>query len=354
MDIESLSKLQEVVGKDVVDFEILLGWMDEHSIGSGPIENVRLLAGGTQNILVRFDRENKTYVLRRPPVHLRKASNEVLRREATILKSLGKTSVPHPKFILGCDDETVMGVVFYLMEYIEGFNPATGLPECYLKNESFRFEMGLDAVKGAAVLGSQDYISLELQDYGKPEGFLERQVNRWLSELESYSVIEGYEGPQIAGLEEVSRWLEEFRPITFEPGIMHGDYHLANLYFDLNTPKLSAILDWEMSTIGDPLVDLGWLIATWPGDDALAVGPAMGLKDVTGFPTKSEMIEHYSKFSTRDLVQIDWYVVFACFKLGIILEGTHARACGGKADKGVGDLLHSITVALFDKALKLC
>ncbi len=344
---------QGAIDKSILDFSILRAWMDEQGLEAGPIENPELLAGGTQNILIRFQSGRKTYVLRRPPKHLRSASNEVLRRESRVLSALRDTNVPHPRFIAGCKDESVMGVVFYLMENVDGFNPAGGLLPYHLGSSDVRREMGFEAVDAISALGNVDHVKVGLSDFGKPEGFLERQVNRWMKELEGYSDLDGYLGPDIGGLDEVAGWLSENVPKNWKPGIMHGDFHLANVLYERESSKLAAIVDWEMSTIGDPLVDLGWLIATFPGKDALAVGPSMALANIDGFPTTDELTERYAQNSERSLTSIDWYTVLACFKLGIILEGTHARACAGKAEKSVGDLLHDITVALFKKALKV-
>ena len=114
-----------------------------------------------------------------------------------------------------------------------------------------------------AKLGAVDHAAVGLGDYGKPDGFLERQVPRWLSELESYKEFENYPGPDIPGVDDVATWLEQGRPTAWTPGIMHGDYHAANVMFSRTGPEVVAIVDWEMSTIGDPLLDLGWLLATW-------------------------------------------------------------------------------------------
>ena len=119
-------------------------------------------------------------------------------------------------------------------------------------------------------------------------------------------------------------------------------------------PELAAIVDWEMCTIGDPLLDLGGLLSMWPGGESAAAGPTGGLNQFAAdFATPAELVARYGERSTRDLSAIDWYTVLACFKLGIVLEGTHARACAGKADKGIGDLLHATTLALFAKAASL-
>jgi aminoglycoside phosphotransferase (APT) family kinase protein len=133
---------------------------------------------------------------------------------------------------------------------------------------------------------------------------------------------------------------------------MHGDYHLANLMYAFDGPRLAAIVDWEMCTIGDPLLDLGWLLATWPDPGGGAVLGGLG-GAVAGLPTTTELAGYYAELSDRDISAVDWYTVLASFKLGIVLEGTHARACAGKAQKDLGDLLHAITLNLFRRAQTL-
>jgi aminoglycoside phosphotransferase (APT) family kinase protein len=266
-----------------------------------------------------------------------------------MLAALEGTDVPAPRLIASCPDEGVMGgAVFYLMTPVDGFNATTTLPEPFASDAAARHRMGLDAAAALATLGTVDHAAVGLADFGRPEGFLERQVGRWMSELESYSALEGYPGPDIPGLDGVASWLEDNRPSSWRPGIMHGDYHLANLMYAYDEPRVTAIVDWEMCTIGDPLVDLGWLLATWPGeDDGELSGP---LGTAGGLPSTDELLSRYADGSDRDLSAIAWYTVLACYKLGIILEGTHARAFAGKAPKDVGDLLHSITLGLFERA----
>jgi aminoglycoside phosphotransferase (APT) family kinase protein len=323
--------------------------MDTQGLPRGPFERVALLGGGTQNILLRFDRGGAEYVLRRGPRHLRPKTNDVMRREARVLAALAGTDVPHPTFVAACPDESVMGgAVFYLMRPVAGFNPTTGLPALHSGDAAIRHAMGIEAAAALARLGCVDYRAVGLEDFGKPEGFLDRQVSRWMGELESYSRYEGYPGPDIAGLEHVAAWLDANRPKSFTPGILHGDYHLANVMYAHDGPRLAAIVDWEMCTIGDPLLDLGWLIATWP--DAEYPGVAVSLAHLGGLPTTAELVARYTADSSRDLAALDWYVVLACFKLGIVLEGTHARACAGKAPQATGDLLHAITLGLFKRA----
>jgi aminoglycoside phosphotransferase (APT) family kinase protein len=337
------------IDASLVDFDVLADWMDDQALPGGAFEEVERLGGGTQNILVRFRRGDREYVLRRPPAHLRPRSNDALRREARVLAALDGTGVRAPRLIAACTGEDVMGgAVFYLMESVHGFNPTTTLPGLHAGDPAVRHRMGLEAAAALAELGAVDHVAVGLGDLGRPEGFLERQVGRWLSELESYNALDGYPGPDIPGLMDVASWLEAGRPRDWQPGIMHGDYHLANLLYSFDGPEVAAIVDWEMCTIGDPLLDLGWLVATWPDEDDVPLSGAIA--QAGGLPSTAELVEVYAAGSGRDLSALTWYTVLACFKLGIVLEGTHARAFAGKAPKDVGDLLHATTLGLFARA----
>jgi aminoglycoside phosphotransferase (APT) family kinase protein len=337
---------------DGVDLEVLDLWMDEQDLPAGRIEIVEVLTGGTQNILLRFERGGRAFVLRRPPIHKRANSDETMRREARVLGALKDTPVPHPGLIAACPDEAVIGAAFYLMEPIEGFSAVRGLPELHAGDREIRRGMGFAMVEGIASLAAVDPFAVGLEGFGRPEGYLERQVSRWQHQLETYAEIPGYPGPEIPGVDRIAVWLEAHRPADFAPGILHGDYHIANVMFSYEGPELAAIVDWELATVGAPLLDLGALVASWPdAEGRTPLGATVG--QLEGLPSSDELVAHYGERSTRSLDAIDWYVVLACFRLGIILEGTHARACAGRADRQVGDLLHAATVGLFERALRV-
>jgi aminoglycoside phosphotransferase (APT) family kinase protein len=327
--------------------------MDSQQLGDGPITDERPVGGGTQNVMVRFTRGGREYVLRRGPTHMRPRTNDVLLREIRVLSALADTAVRCPKIVAGCDDPSLLGdSVFYLMDPVDGFNSTVELPEPYVSDEGLRHEMALSAVDALATLGTVDPEAVGLSEFGKPVGFLERQVTRWLGELESYNRHEGYPGPDFPGLELVATWLQANVPGGTIPGIVHGDYHLANLMFMREKPEIAAIVDWEMCTLGDPLLDFGWLLTTWP-DDAAGAQIAGAIGAAGSLPSTDELIARYAARSSRDLSAIDWYTVCAAFKLGIIIEGTNARAYAGKAPKDVGDMLHDTAVKLFTRAVSI-
>jgi aminoglycoside phosphotransferase (APT) family kinase protein len=332
-----------------VDLSTLEAWMDSVALESGPIVDPRPIGGGTQNVMMRFTRGTTEFVLRRGPSHLRRSSNDNLRREIRLARALHGTAVPHARLIAACEDETVLaGAVFYLMEPIEGFNAGTELPPLHASDAEVRFSMGLAVIDALATLSKVDYVAAGLQDFGRPQGFLERQVPRWLRELESYGQLDGYLCEGLA-TDRMAEWLTDNRPTYGPIAIMHGDFHIANVMFDLNGPGVAAIVDWEMSTIGDPLLDLGWLLATWPNGEATDV-LGSPLARLGGLPTRDQLIGRYARQTGLDVSAADWYEVLACFKLGIILEGTYARSCAGLAPADVGRRLHASAIALFDQA----
>ena len=331
-----------------VDLAVLATWMDAHGLGAGRLEAPTLIAGGTQNVLLRFTRAGREYVLRRPPVHKRANSDETMRREARVLAAIADTDVPHPGLIAAEADPEVLGASFYLMEPVDGFNATLGLPEPHATDRAWQHEMGLSMADAIAALSRVDHVAVGLGDLGRFEGWAERQVGRWRKQLDGYSELPGYPGPDLPGVDRVGEWLEANRPSDVRAGVMHGDFHFANVLMRYDRPALAAIVDCELFTIVDPLLDLGHLLATWPTAD----GPGVTLQ-ASGLPSHDEVIARYGERSGRPLDELPWYRVLACYRLGLILEGTHARACAGMAPKEIGDQLHAHTVSLLEQALQL-
>jgi len=331
-----------------IDLNKLTNWMDDQNLGSGAISDVTSLSGGTQNIMFRFKRADRDYIFRHPPKHPRRESNRVMQREGTVLKALRGSNVPHPGFIAGCWEEEPLGAYFFLMEPIDGFNPINEIPKNITGRPEYCQRIGLSHIEAITALGELDYEAVGLENFGKPDNFLERQADRWLGQIERYSKMDQWDGHKDLGdFEAIAAWLNNNIPTSYTPGIIHGDCHLANAMFVRDTGEIAALIDWEMSTIGDPLIDLGWVIATWPAGADLGM---FDFGDISNFSSLKDLITHYGEHSNRSLEAIDWYGVLACFKLGSILEGTYARAQAGKAPMDIGKRLHENTIGLFDKA----
>jgi aminoglycoside phosphotransferase (APT) family kinase protein len=339
-----------------VDVERLTAWLDAREVGSGPISGVMSLSGGTQNLLLRFTRAGQNYVLRMPPEHPRANSNVTMIREATMLAGLANSDVPHPRLVAVSEDLDLFGCCFFVMEAVDGFNVLAEVPQVYREDPARQRDMGLSFVDALAALGRVDPVAAGIAHLGNPGGWLERQVPRWQRQLDSYADFEGWPGADslgdVAGL---GRWLQERVPRDWRPGVIHGDFHLGNVLFSRTAPEVAAVLDWELATIGDPLLDLGHLLATWPGPGGPGRTPPAD--PMPGLPDRAAIIERYTAGSDRNLgdgsALVDWYQALACYRLAILLEGSHARASAGRAPAEIGARLHHAAVTLVEQGLAL-
>ncbi|MDT4999995.1 MAG: hypothetical protein QOK12_2100 [Mycobacterium sp.] len=319
-------------------------WVRERGLGS-TVTDVEPLTGGTQNIVVRVHVDGRPMVLRRPPVHPRPTSDKTMLREIAALRTLAGTAVPHPGFIAGCDDLDVLGVVFYLMEEVDGFNPGDSMDDAYVRDPGMRHQVGLSYAASLAQLGNVAWEGKPLAELKRPGSFLERQVPQFLRLLESYR--HGRYAPESLAVGELAGWLEANRPADGEPGILHGDPHLSNVLLRRDRPELAAFVDWEMCTVGDPLLDLGWMLICWPLDTSLiAAGGALAA--LGGLASRGELFDAYLGAGGRETSRLDWYVAMACFKLGIVIEGTWSRYLVGQASQEAGEQLHASAQNLID------
>lgn len=335
-----------------LDLARLRAWLDGQGIGSGPLHAVTRLTGGTQNLLMRFERDaGQAYVLRCPAPAVAHDQVDGFLREARLLRALAGSAVPHPALIAACDDRGVLGVPFYLMAPVDGFTATPQpLPGLYASAPAWRRQLGFAMVDGLLRLAELDPVEVGLHDFGKPEGFLARQVQRWQRHLDACQRYPGWPGPAaLPELASVAAWLHEQIPTQSTPGILHGDYHFGNVMFEHARPALAAIIDWELATIGDPLLDLGWLIASWPDCDGYGAG-TIRIMPAADLATTEELIARYRAGSRRDLARIDWYVALARFKLGIMLEASYARSCAGQGSAATGLVHHASAQRLLRQA----
>ena len=334
---------------EAIDTRILQSWMDARNLGSGDIQDISFIAGGTQNMLMRFRREADVYVLRRPPMHKRPNSDETMRREARVLGALRDTDVPHPRLIAAESDENILGAAFYLMECVDGFNANLEMPEPHRSDPSVQHAMGLSMADAIAALSRIDPAAVGILNLGKADGWIERQAPRWRSHLETYNDFDNYDGADIGDVDMVSSWLTRHAPLSMQVGIIHGDFHFSNVLMRRDKGELVAIVDWELATIGDPLLDLAHLLVTWPGNSTMRSPSLEGVN----LPTPDEVIDHYALRTNRDMTHLVWFRVLAAYRLGIILEGTNARAGAGLAPRETGTLLHETAVSLIEHASTL-
>ncbi|MDE1164354.1 MAG: phosphotransferase family protein [Pseudomonas sp.] len=337
-----------------VNLQHLARWMDSQGLEAGPIRAPTVLAGGTQNLLLRFGRGTREFVLRTPSVALRPTGSKTIEREACLLRALTGSAVPHAGLIAACDDPGVLGASFYLMAPVQGFNPSNpaGLPALHAGDPALRRRMGLAMVDALLRLGEVDYRAVGLADFGRPHGFHQRQVARWLAHLDSVKGSPGWPGADgLPGLARLAQWLGAHCPRQFQPGILHGDFHLSNVMFCHDSAELAAVVDWELATVGDPLLDLAWLVVTWPGADGKGAG-TIQVQPWAGFCSSEELVAHYRAGSSRSLADFNWYLVLAGFKLGIFLEVSYARACAGKAPMATGEKHHASALRLCAAALQ--
>ncbi|HEY9545074.1 MAG TPA: phosphotransferase family protein [Solimonas sp.] len=337
----------------LLDWQRLNDWIAERPEipGSGLITGASRLAGGLQNAVFRLERGPASFVLRRPSKHVRDGSNQTMLREARILAALRDTTVPHPQLITACDDTSVIGTCFYLMQPLEGFAQSGELKGDYASNPAWRRAMGEELVHAAVALASVDHQAVGLGDLGKPDNWHERQVSRWRQQLDGYRRIPEYDGslPHVDG---VGRWLTDELPDNRRIGIVHGDLQFPNVMFSLQAPRISGVVDWELASLGDPLLDLGWILSSWSeAGDPDGKNPMVRPWD--GFLTRAELIRLYGELSGRDMSAMPWYFALACYKLACLLEGTYARSLTGQIPAKVGAPVHAYAVWLMNKAAQI-
>lgn len=330
--------VQELPTLSATDQDAIGRWLRDQRIGAD-LTDVAPLTGGTQNIVVGMSVDGRRMVLRRPPLHPRATSDKTMLREIAVLRTLAGSAVPHPGFIAACTDLDVIGVVFYLMEEVDGFNPGTDVSPAYQDDADLRYRVGLSYAGSLAELGNVAWENSELAAIRRPGSFLARQVPQFLGLLDSYR-HERYSPESLRGVGELAQWLEDNRPPDAEPGIMHGDAHLNNVLLRRDKPELAAFIDWEMCTIGDPLLDLGWMLVCWP-DEPNPINAGSTLAALGGLAHRNELIEAYRAAGGRQTDRLDWYVALACFKLGIVIEGTWSRYLAGRASRDAGEQLHA-------------
>ncbi|HEX7442625.1 MAG TPA: phosphotransferase family protein [Acidimicrobiales bacterium] len=316
--------MQPVVG---VDVEKITAWFEAHATVAPPLR-FELIAGGHSNLTYRVtDTAGGTWVLRRPPLGQVLATAHDMGREHRIISALAETDVPVAPTIGLCPDDAVNGAPFYVMKFVDG---------TVVRDQSVGETLSVDQrctasesiVDVLARIHRVDLVSVGLDDLGRHEGYIERQLKRWYTQFEKSKTRD------LPLLDQVYEGLKATVPAQGAATIVHGDYRLDNCMLGPDG-HIKAVLDWEICTLGDPLADVGLLMVYWndPGDEhAAAVG---GATTLDGFLRRPQLLERYAEVSGRDLSEIDYYVAFGYWKLACIIEGVYARYKGGAmGDRG--------------------
>jgi aminoglycoside phosphotransferase (APT) family kinase protein len=309
--------------------EPLAAFLDEHGLGSGSAADLEVepLGEGHSNVTYLVRRGDRDVVVRRPPrPPLPPSAHDVL-REARLLRAIRGTAARVPEVLAVCDDEAVIGAPFYVMERMHGDVITSEVPPA-LDTPAERRRIGEELIDALAEIHAVDWQAC-LEGFGKPTGYLERQVRRFRGLWEHSRTRD------VPEVERVGAWLEENLPESGPATIVHGDYRLGNTMFAAETPaRLVAVFDWEMATIGDPLADLGYLCTTWSeaGDPAVGRFELGRVTRAEGFPTRAELVARYEERSGRAVGDLRWYSTLALWKSIVFMEGNYRRALEGRTD----------------------
>ncbi|MFI9807033.1 phosphotransferase family protein [Streptomyces sp. NPDC052301] len=318
-----------------LDLDRLRALLDRERPGlvNGPLTG-RLIEGGRSNLTYALSDGTSKWVVRRPPLGHVLATAHDMKREHRVISALHPTDVPVPRPVLLWEDEEVLGAPFYVMEFVEGTPYRTAQQLAPLGPERTRNAV-LSLVDTLVELHAVDFTEAGLQDFGRPEGFLDRQLRRWGKQLDASR------NRDLAGIDELHAALGRQLPASPAPAVVHGDYRLDNVLIGADD-TIKAILDWEMSTLGDPLTDLG-LLVMYSRSLGMPNSPVSTTAEAAGHPSPQELIERYAERSGRDVSAVSWYEAFAWFKLAVILEGIHYRyTLGQTVGQGfdrIGDLV---------------
>ena len=306
-----------------LDLDALARYLELHVGGLAGALRGEVIPGGRSNLTYIVDDGERRFVVRRPPLaHVLPTAHDMA-REYRVLAALQGTGIPVPRVIALCEDDSVIGARFYVMEWIDGHVVRDALPAEFPDTTDTRQAMSSALVATLLRLHAIDPDAVALGDFGHPDGFLPRQVRRWWQQWEASKTRE------LPSIEELRRRLDETVPVPSAPGIVHGDYRLDNvMYAPADPSRIVAVIDWEMCTIGDPLCDVGLLCVYWADDASEAAARTLHGRAITvedGFYKRADLLRDYAAGTQRDLTSLDWYIALGAYKLAIIAEGITAR-----------------------------
>jgi aminoglycoside phosphotransferase (APT) family kinase protein len=295
-----------------------------------------MLTLGTSNVTYRVTGADRDYILQRPPdVALDPTAHDVA-RQYRLLAAMQGTGAPVPATVGLCTDPEVLGLPFLVVSCVPGHTLTTDLPGDAPAAAQAAGEIGRAMIDALVAIHTVDWRSAGLDGFGRPEGFLERQVPRWTRYYERIAVRD------LPLIRQLAAWLEQHRPTTIEPTIMHGDFHLANCLVTFDHPaRVGAVIDWEMATIGDPLVDLAGMLFYWGTDrpSIPALPRSQAVSRVAGSPSRSELAERYARATGRSVASLQYYLVLVGWKLAAVMESAYANYTHGRTESPVAQAM---------------
>lgn len=291
--------------------------------------SVKAMRGGGSCEMFEMHSHGERWAIRRAPVSAVSATAHNVIREYRIIKALQGRGARVPELLAACDDKTVMGTPFYVMRYVDGEVIRRSLPDRYRESPQTQPRIGEELIDALVELHAVDWRGTVLEEISKPENFLCRQVERWMSQLQ------GYRNRDMPGVDAVAEWLTDNQPLTGDLTIMHGDYKIDNAIYSKGLPpKILTLVDFEMTTVGDPLIDLAWAMIFWPEDGNLiaiaAPGSERGMDAAYCQPPQC-LIDRYAERSGRNVDNFQWYEAFAAWKLAIVLEASYVKFLQGES-----------------------
>jgi aminoglycoside phosphotransferase (APT) family kinase protein len=332
------------------DFDVprFTAWLAEVTGEPADIEVAPIRGGGSCEMF-RVDRLGQSWVVRRAPLAAVSDTAHQVVREARIMEILGAQGVSVPRVLARSEDPSILGAPFFVMSFVEGgVIRRNGLPAALHADPGSHGAIGEQLIDTLVELHAVDWAATELAEMSHPQGFLDRQVDRWMSQLDAYRVRD------LDDVDELARWLHANMPDRGDLTVMHGDYKLDNvIWAPTAPPRVACIVDFEMTTVGDPLIDLAWAMIFWPEEGnsiALAAPGTPNGIDGDHCQSPAELVDRYAAATGRNLSEFGWYQVFSAWKLAIVLEGSHAKHVRGESRNPLHEVFGPIVDHLLVRA----
>lgn len=334
---------------DGIDKDALATWLDAETKITAAISLSRIRGGGSCEMF-EMQRGGERWVIRRAPLSSVSSTAHDVVREFKIISALQGGRIKVPELLAVSEDHRMVGSPFYIMRYVDGEVIRTKLPQQYVDSPQTQPAIGESLIDALVELHAFDWRNSSLVDLAKPDNFLPRQVERWMTQLATYR------NRNMGGVDQVAQWLADHLPPSGDLTVMHGDYKIDNtMYSKSLPPSVLTIVDFEMTTVGDPLIDLAWAMIFWPElGNVLAIaapGSERGMHE-DYCQTPAQLIQRYADRTGRDISYFQWYQAFAAWKLAIVLEASYAKFLKGESKNSGHEFFGFVVDELLKRAVR--